>query len=79
MLKNAARTLGGHRRYRLADVRALLERLTAPVDPEQEQLEMDAARLYNQGWSIRQVAAKFDYSYGAMRRILLRRTTLRSR
>jgi transposase len=36
-------------------------------------------RLYQQGWSIRQVAAKFDLSYGAMRRILQRHTTLRNR
>ena len=74
---SAIRTLGGHRRYRLADVRALLESLATPVDPERELLEKDAARLYDEGWSIRQVAARFDCSYTAMRRILLRRTTLR--
>jgi hypothetical protein len=78
-LKNDVTTPGGHRRYRVADVRALLESLTAPVDPEQEQLETDAVRLYQQGWSIRQVADKFNYSYTAMRRILLRRTALRPR
>nr|WP_285574370.1 helix-turn-helix domain-containing protein [Actinoallomurus iriomotensis] len=41
--------------------------------------EEDAARLYDQGWTIRQVAEKFDCSYGAMRRILQRHTTLRNR
>ena len=76
-LKNEVMTPGGHRRYRLADVRALLESLATPVDPERELLEKDAARLYDEGWSIRQVAARFDCSYTAMRRILLRRTTLR--
>jgi transposase len=39
----------------------------------------DAVRLYDQGWSIRQVAEKFDCSYGAMRRILMKHTTLRNR
>jgi len=39
----------------------------------------DAARLYDQGWSIRQVAAKFDCSYGTMRRILRKNGNLRSR
>lgn len=37
----------------------------------------DAARLYDQGWSIRQVGTKFGYDYGAMRRILRKHTTLR--
>lgn len=72
----ATRTLGGQRRYRVADVRALLD---AKIDPEQEQMEIDAVRLYDQGWNIRQVAEKFNYSYGTMRRILLKRTTLRPR
>jgi excisionase family DNA binding protein len=68
-------TLGGHRRYRMADVQALFKE----TDPEQEQLEEDATRLYDQGWDIRQVAEKFGYSYGVMRSILLKRTTLRRR
>jgi MerR HTH family regulatory protein len=75
-LKNDVTTPGGHRRYRLADVRELLQSLATPRDPEQEQFEVDAVRLYEQGCGIRQVAEKFDYSYGAMRRILSRRTTL---
>jgi excisionase family DNA binding protein len=69
------RTPGGHRRYRWTDVRALLKE----PNPAQEQLEEDAVRLYLQGWSVRQVAEKFGYSYGAMRRILGRHTTLRPR
>jgi hypothetical protein len=72
-------TPGGHRRYRSADIRAFLQSTTTPKDTDQEQLEVDAVRLYHQGWSIRQVADKFDYSYGAMRRILLKRTMLRRR
>jgi transposase len=68
-------TPGGHRRYRWADVRAVF----GDLDPEQEKLEEDVARLYDQGWTIRQVAEKFSLSYGVTRRILRQRTTLRSR
>ena len=32
----------------------------------------DAVRLYEQGWSIRQVANKFDVDYTTMRRLLKR-------
>jgi transposase len=39
----------------------------------------DAARLYAQGWSIRQVAARFDVSYGVMRRILAKNVPFPSR
>lgn len=42
-------------------------------------MEEDATRLYQQGWAIRQVAARFDCSDAAMREILMRRTTLRRR
>lgn len=70
-------TPGGHRRYRLADVRELLN--LNEITPEQRQLEQDAVRLYEQGWSIRQVAAQFGTTYGTMRRLLLRHKTLRSR
>ena len=62
----AASTPGGHRRYRLADLRELLDE--GGQDPEP--WEIDAVRLYEQGESIRQVAAKFDCDYGVMRRIL---------
>ncbi|GLY72770.1 helix-turn-helix domain-containing protein [Actinoallomurus iriomotensis] len=67
-------TPGGHRRYRWADIRALRD---AKTDPELEWLEEEAARLYREGWTIREVAEKFDRGYGAMRRILLRRAPLR--
>ena len=65
-------TPGGHRRYRVPDVRALLD------SDRQEQADLvlqaaqDAVRLYDQGWSIRQVAQKFDVDYSTMRRILKR-------
>lgn len=73
------RTPGGHRRYAASAIRRLMtEMATASVD-DQRMAEEDAARLYDQGWSIRQVAEKFDCSYGAMRRILQRNTTLRQR
>jgi excisionase family DNA binding protein len=67
------RTPGGHRRYARAgilDVRA--------AEPYEEIAE-DAVRLYNEGWSIRQVAQRFDCGYGVMRRILSARVTLRNR
>jgi excisionase family DNA binding protein len=78
-LKPAMRTPGGHRRYRRADVLAFRTgRGPDAPSPEKERLERDAARLYEQGWSIRQVAARFDQDYTSMRRVLLRHTTLRS-
>lgn len=72
------RTPGGHRRYSRAGIRDVLERESAPEDTERVIAE-DAARLYAQGWSIRQVAERFGCSYGAMRRILLGRVPLRNR
>lgn len=77
-LKPALRTPGGHRRYHRADVEAFRQ-TTQPLDSERRRMEEDAVRLYEQGWSIRQVAARFDCGYGAMRRILKRHTTLRER
>lgn len=68
-------TPGGHRRYRLAHVRALLTPHNGP-DPV---MVDDAVRLYAQGWTIRQVAARFECGYGVMRRILQDHTTLRAR
>jgi excisionase family DNA binding protein len=79
VLKPVARTPGGHRRYDRTDVRALQEAAEYGTGPERRQLEQDAVRLYQQGWSIRQVAARFGLSYGAMRRLLLRRTPLRTK
>ncbi|WUV04698.1 helix-turn-helix domain-containing protein [Actinoallomurus sp. NBC_01490] len=45
----------------------------------ERQIGEDAARLYDQGWSIRRVAAEFGVSYGMMRRILIEQTALRDR
>jgi excisionase family DNA binding protein len=71
------RTPGGHRRYRRA---AILRLLAADEpDPEETLLAQDAARLYEQGWSIRQVAQRFGYGYGTMRRILATQMPLRNR
>jgi len=68
-------TPGGHRRYRLSELQKILD----GVEVERAPWEEDAARLYDQGWSIRQVAETFECGYGRMRRILLGNTTLRSR
>jgi transposase len=73
-------TPGGHRRYRPADIREVLDAAEPAEEPTEEQLMAeDAARLYEQGWTIRQVAARFDCSYGVMRRILKNRIILRDR
>lgn len=78
VLKPALRTPGGHRRYRRADVEAFLTAgQTAKSTPERLQWEEDVVRLYGQGWSIRQVAARFAIGYGTTRRILLRHGALR--
>jgi excisionase family DNA binding protein len=71
-------TPGGHRRYRWSEIRLLFNQLRRQ-DPAREELAQDAVRLYEQGWSIRQVAEKFDLDYGVMRRILMKGTTLRDR
>jgi excisionase family DNA binding protein len=77
-LKPALRTPGGHRRYRRADVEAFRESGQGIViTPERRQMEEDVVRLYQQGWSIRQVAARFAIGYGAARRILLHHGALR--
>ncbi|WP_345475218.1 helix-turn-helix domain-containing protein [Actinoallomurus oryzae] len=54
------RTPGGHRRYRRASVRALIaaEDASAADSADETKMAEDAARLYEQGWSIRQVAAQ---------------------
>jgi excisionase family DNA binding protein len=72
------RTPGGHRRYTRSGVRdALAGHVEA--DAAARLIADDAARLYDQGWSIRQVAERFGCGYGLMRRILRQRVTLRSR
>ena len=73
---NAVATPGGHRRYRRTEIIATLK--SASSD-EQRQREQDAVRLYEQGWPVRRVAEEFGVSYGAMRRLLMRNTTLRGR
>ena len=70
-------TPGGHRRYCASDLRELLGQ--EEFSPAQQQFEQDAVRLYEQGWNIRQVAQRFGSTYGSMRRILARNTTLRPR
>ncbi|MGH3376344.1 MAG: helix-turn-helix domain-containing protein [Actinoallomurus sp.] len=76
ILKPSALTPGGQRRYRRADVLAFLGN-RPNMDPEYQQMEKDAVRLYEQGWSVRQVASRFGHNYGTMRRLLLRNTSLR--
>lgn len=71
-------TPGGHRRYSRTSIQRLLRGEAAPSEAER-QLAEDAARLYDQGWSIRQVAERFNRSYGVMRRLLSRQVTLRNR
>jgi excisionase family DNA binding protein len=72
VLKPAARTPGGQRRFRRADVLELHRVSDAPE-------EQDVVRLYAQGWPIRRVAAEFGLGYGRTRRILLKHAALRTR
>lgn len=78
-LKALVRTPGGHRRYRRTDAETFRESANSHTSPDRRAMELDATRLYEQGWSIRQVAERFDCGYGVMRRILRRHTTLRTR
>jgi excisionase family DNA binding protein len=71
-------TPGGHRRYSRASLRGLLGQET-PEQTAERMIAEDAARLYDQGWNVRQVAQRFGTSYGVMRRILRGQTTLRTR
>jgi excisionase family DNA binding protein len=74
------RTPGGHRRYRWDTVvRLLAQDATSDGAEDERQWAEDAACLYAQGWSIRQVAEKFDCGYGVMRRVLRARVALRNR
>jgi excisionase family DNA binding protein len=70
-------TPGGHRRYRRAALRGLLD--DSGAEEAERAFAGDAVRLYEQGWSVRQVADRFGVTYGTMRRVLLSRTTLRPR
>jgi transposase len=74
----ALATPGGHRRYRRAEIVAAMASQSADSG-EQHQRDQDAVRLYDQGWPIRRVAEEFGVSYGAMRRLLAKNTTLRDR
>jgi excisionase family DNA binding protein len=73
------RTPGGHRRYSRSGVQQILNEESTPEELAHQKMADDAVRLYQQGWSVRQVAARFDTSYGVMRRILRKRVSLRSR
>lgn len=70
-------TPGGHRRFRRGEVIRLLNECGRP--PEADQRTMDAVRMYEQGWNIAQVADRFGVSYGVMRRLLMKHTTIRTR
>jgi excisionase family DNA binding protein len=73
------RTPGGHRRYTRAEIRAVLDEDAAVTEQLSWEFAEDAVRLYAQGWSIRQVATRFEVSYGTMRRVLVRHSKLRNR
>jgi hypothetical protein len=52
-------TPGGHRRYRSAEIREVIGTAKLPAGEltKGHAIAEDAARLYEQGWNIRQVAA----------------------
>ncbi|MDN3351573.1 helix-turn-helix domain-containing protein [Actinomadura sp. DC4] len=66
-------TPGGHRRYARSAIQEAIQE-----EPSAHFTE-DAVRLYDEGWTIRQVAERFECGYGAMRRVLKKHTTLRNR
>jgi hypothetical protein len=72
-------TLRLHGDQILIEVRDCADATPEVMLPDDLAVKEDAARLYDEGWSIRQVASRFECSYGAMRRILARRTALRDR
>jgi hypothetical protein len=67
---------GGYRRYTRS---AISDVLVGEAETTGERLAEDAVGLDGQGWSIRQVADRFECSYGVTRRILRERVTLRAR
>jgi hypothetical protein len=75
----ALTTPGGHRRYRRTEIVAAVAAHHTTGSDEERRREQDAVRLYEQGWSIRRVAEEFGVGYGAMRRVLMKNTTLRDR
>lgn len=68
-------TPGGHRRYARKEVRRALGDSEQPAE---DRMVADAVRLYEQGLNIRQVADRFEVTYGVMRRLLTKHTTVRS-
>lgn len=68
---SAQSTPGGQRRYRVEEIYAIID---VPPTNEREThvCPDDVVRLYDRGWSIRQVAEKFDCGYGYIRRLLLK-------
>ena len=75
------KTLGGHRRYRVRDVREFMASIPSSIDLKvNQELESDAVRLYGEGWSIHRIAREFNMGYTPMRALLLRNNvTLRAR
>lgn len=65
-------TPGGHRRYQLRHVRALLDRTKQTETGMDRRTARDTVRLYGQRRSVRQVAEKFDIDHNAMRHLLQR-------
>lgn len=68
-------TPGAHRRYSRTEIAAML----AGEEPPEPEWLNDAIQLYRQGWSIRQIADKFDAGYGFIRRRLQKHVPLRNR
>jgi excisionase family DNA binding protein len=69
---SAMSTPGGHRRYRAWEIQAAID--GTPGDETDTSINNDdVVRLYDQGWSIREVAEKFGRDYSVIRRLLLER------
>ena len=72
----AVYTPGAHRRYSRSQLTGIARERESPSEPEWVD---DAVLLYQEGRSIRQIAAKLDSGYGVVRRHLQRHVRLRNR
>ena len=71
-----ATTTGGHRRYRLSEIRQVMG---DTPDPPPEDPEDRAVRLYEEGLSVRRVATRMGWKQTRTLRLLQQRTKMRDR
>lgn len=71
-------TPGGHRRYTRQEIMRVRQGKPAQREPEEKKdIAEKMALLYQQGWTLRQLAEEFGISYGAVHSAIRKRTTMR--